>query len=177
MSKVAITGNASGTGTFTIASPNSNTDRTLNLPDNSGTVITTGSTFAGTGPAFSAYLSSNQTVSAAVFTKVLLNTESFDTNSNFASSRFTPTVAGYYQINTVSRVPSATSSLVAVYKNGSIWARGNYPSGDSFNSVASTLVYCDGSTDYIEMYVYTSGTTISGIASETMMSGFLARSA
>jgi hypothetical protein len=39
MSKVAITGNASGTGTFTIASPNSNTDRTLNLPDNSGTLL------------------------------------------------------------------------------------------------------------------------------------------
>jgi hypothetical protein len=43
MSKIALSGNASGTGTFTIASPNSNSDRTLNLPDNSGTVITTAS--------------------------------------------------------------------------------------------------------------------------------------
>jgi len=40
MSKVAITGNASGTGTFTIASPNSNSDRTLTLPDVSGTLAT-----------------------------------------------------------------------------------------------------------------------------------------
>ena len=40
MSKVALSGNASGTGTFTIASPNSNTDRTLNLPDSSGTIAT-----------------------------------------------------------------------------------------------------------------------------------------
>ena len=39
MSKVAITGNASGTGTFTIAAPNSNTDRTLTLPDAAGTVV------------------------------------------------------------------------------------------------------------------------------------------
>lgn len=39
MSKVALSGNASGTGTFTIASPNSNTDRTLSLPDASGTVL------------------------------------------------------------------------------------------------------------------------------------------
>jgi hypothetical protein len=38
MSKVAVTGNASGTGTFTIAAPNSNSDRTLTLPDNSGTI-------------------------------------------------------------------------------------------------------------------------------------------
>ena len=41
MSKVAIQGNASGTGTFTIAAPNSNTDRTLTLPDEAGTVLTT----------------------------------------------------------------------------------------------------------------------------------------
>jgi len=41
MSKVAITGNASGTGVFTVASPNSNVDRVLTLPDESGTVITT----------------------------------------------------------------------------------------------------------------------------------------
>ena len=44
MSKVAISGNASGTGVFTIASPNSNTDRTLNLPDNSGTLLSNAST-------------------------------------------------------------------------------------------------------------------------------------
>ena len=44
MSKIALSGNASGTGTFTVASPNSNTDRTLTLPDNTGTLVTTAST-------------------------------------------------------------------------------------------------------------------------------------
>ena len=44
MSKIALTPNASGTGTFTIASPNSNTDRTLTLPDEAGTVLTSAST-------------------------------------------------------------------------------------------------------------------------------------
>ena len=43
MSKVVIQGNASGTGNFTIAAPNSNTDRTLTLPDVAGTVLTSGS--------------------------------------------------------------------------------------------------------------------------------------
>ena len=38
MSKVVIQGNASGTGDFTIAAPNSNTDRTLTLPDAGGTL-------------------------------------------------------------------------------------------------------------------------------------------
>ena len=44
MSKIALSGNVSGTGTFTLASPNSNTDRTLTLPDNSGTVLTSATT-------------------------------------------------------------------------------------------------------------------------------------
>ena len=38
MSRVVIQGDASGTGDFTIAAPNSNTDRTLTLPDEAGTV-------------------------------------------------------------------------------------------------------------------------------------------
>ena len=40
MSKIALTPNASGTGIFTVASPNSSTDRTLTLPDETGTVDT-----------------------------------------------------------------------------------------------------------------------------------------
>lgn len=47
MSKIALSGDASGTGTFTIASPNSNNNRTLTLPDNTGTVLTTGSNLVG----------------------------------------------------------------------------------------------------------------------------------
>jgi hypothetical protein len=44
MSKISLTPNAAGTGTFTIAAPGTNTDRTLTLPDNSGTVLTTATT-------------------------------------------------------------------------------------------------------------------------------------
>jgi hypothetical protein len=46
MSRVSLSGNALGTGTFTIASPNSNTDRTLTLPDISGTLLTNAPTQA-----------------------------------------------------------------------------------------------------------------------------------
>ena len=46
MSKVVITGNASGTGDFTIEAPNSNTDRTLTLPDETGIVLTSVSSLA-----------------------------------------------------------------------------------------------------------------------------------
>jgi hypothetical protein len=44
MSKISLTGNASGTGTFTLASPNSNSDRTVNLPDAGGDMVLTTAT-------------------------------------------------------------------------------------------------------------------------------------
>ena len=40
MSKLSLKGNPSGTGNFTIEAPNSNTDRTLALPDEAGTLAT-----------------------------------------------------------------------------------------------------------------------------------------
>ena len=49
MSKIALTGNALGSGTLTLAAPNSNTDRTLTLPDEAGTVLTNTSGVAKTG--------------------------------------------------------------------------------------------------------------------------------
>ena len=51
MSKVAIAGDPSGTGTFTISAPNGNTDRTLVLPDEAGTVLTTAGVPASAMPA------------------------------------------------------------------------------------------------------------------------------
>jgi hypothetical protein len=48
MSRVAIEGNPSGSGTLTIAAPNTDTDRTLTLPDNTGTVLVGGSPSSST---------------------------------------------------------------------------------------------------------------------------------
>jgi len=59
MSKVSLAGNASGTGIFTIASPNSNTDRTLTLPDATGTLQVSGNAISGTTGTFSGNLSFN----------------------------------------------------------------------------------------------------------------------
>jgi len=42
MSKVKIQGNASGTGVVTLTAPNTNTDRTITLPDVDGTLQTSG---------------------------------------------------------------------------------------------------------------------------------------
>jgi hypothetical protein len=159
MSKVAIEGNALGSGTLTIAAPNTNSNFTLSLPDNTGTIITTGSTFAGTGPAFSAYPSSPQSISNNTYTKILFQTEEFDTNNNFASSTFTPTVAGYYQVN-LSITPTTTVTLVeaAIFKNGTAIKR-SYFVGTNGMAITSALIYMNGTTDYLDGYGFVSGTT------------------
>jgi len=48
MSKVKIQGHTSGTGILTIAAPNTNTDRTVTIPDSSGTLLNEGSTLDAT---------------------------------------------------------------------------------------------------------------------------------
>ena len=84
MSKVQLQGNVNGTGIFTIASPNSNTDRTLTLPDNTGTLLSSASTIAqNSGPAFMAYSSDTQSVPHNTTTKLSFPLEEFDTGSCF----------------------------------------------------------------------------------------------
>ncbi len=154
MSNVVITGNASGTGDFTIAAPKSNTNRTLTLPDEAGTVLTTAT--AGVpinGPAFSAWQSTTQSLTANVSTKALFQTEEFDTNNCFTNSTFTPTVAGYYQVSGGWQPTTAASILIAyVYKNGVAYKNITTNVASTSWTYGSCLVYCNGATDYIELY-------------------------
>ena len=173
MSKVQLQGNVSGTGIFTIASPNSNTDRTLTLPDNTGTILTSASTITqNNGPAFKAYANVAQTgFSTGVFTKVTFNVEEFDTANCFASSRFTPNVAGYYQINATLWIYQASATLISgfinLWKNGGWYADGSfYRNAGGSSTVAeigtnvATVMYMNGTTDYVEVYSW--GSTVSG---------------
>jgi hypothetical protein len=136
------------------------------------------SNVATTGPAFRAYASSETTITNNTAQKVTLATEEWDTANCFASSRFTPNVAGYYQVNYGIRMPSATNVQVSLYKNGSQVSMGSLVG--SFNSTGSDLVYLNGTTDYIELFAYhfTGGSAAVAITSTgTFMSGFLARAA
>jgi hypothetical protein len=148
---------SSGGGSVTIAEPATASNFTQTLPASDGTVMVSGNM-----PAFSAYATSNQSISSATFTKITLDTEVFDTNSNFASSRFTPTVAGYYQVNGNMRCGGTvkTVSVVAIYKNGSVYGYGNQINGTgAVQLVVSEVVYLNGSTDYVELYGYVDATS------------------
>ena len=111
------------------------------------------------GPAFNT-TSGALTISHATWTKIPFNNENFDTNNNFntTNNRFTPTVAGYYMF-TLSVFMGFTSNrgAVAIYKNGGSAIQrldqgSNSNGGISFE--ANGLLYMNGSTDYVEGYVY-----------------------
>lgn len=111
------------------------------------------------GPSFSAYQSSAQTVSSSTWTKIQLQTEEWDTAScynNSSTYRFTPTVAGYYQINGSVGPTGGTEGVCAIYKNGSLYKYGDVSSsvGLGLLTTVSIFAYLNGSTDYVELYVY-----------------------
>jgi hypothetical protein len=186
MSRVAIKGADTGTGVFTLESPATNTDRTLVLPDEAGTVLTTATPGVPVnGPAFSAS-SGALSVPHATFTKIPFGTEAYDTNSNYDVGlyRFTPTVAGYYLIYArVFMGPSAGRGGISIYKNGGDVAQ-TLGIGSAVNGGVSytgqAIVSCNGSTDYIEAFAYQeSGSSISinTNATLTTFNGCLIRSA
>jgi len=112
-------------------------------------------------PAFSAYLNTNQALTLNTTTKVQCNTEEWDTANCYDSTtnyRFTPNVAGYYQLSGGVCAQGDCYINVAIYKNGSLWKHLQ----DTYNTAASgtnvrkafgsCMVYLNGSTDYVELY-------------------------
>ena len=135
---------------------------TLTTTGNTTVTLPTSGTLAINGPAFSAYATNTlQTITSGSQQKVLFQTEEFDTNNNYANSRFTPTVAGYYQLNAEVRLDGTTGTgemMIVIWKNGSEYKRGTNQSGTQIASnfwamQVSSLVYANGSTDYFEIYV------------------------
>ena len=107
MSKVVIQGNASGTGNFTIAAPNSNTDRTLTLPDEAGTVITTAGLPSG-------LVTASDLPSGSVLQVV---------HVDGPASTVSKTGAGSLTVLSAAITPSSTSNKVLVL--GTAYASGN----------------------------------------------------
>jgi hypothetical protein len=125
-------------------------------------------TAASGGPAFRAFrATSDQSISNSTWTKVELNSETFDTASAFDSTtnyRFTPQTAGYYQIN--GQIKGYQSNYdrrieLAIYKNGSEIGLGSSNTGSNEDAIPtiSDLIYFNGSSDYVELYAWIQGTS------------------
>jgi hypothetical protein len=136
-------------------------------------------------PAFRAWRSGSQSISASTSTKIQFNAESFDTANCFDTStyRFTPNVAGYYQVTGSAELSSSAGGYMGLFllKNGTRTAANRtspYQSG-AHQAEVTDLVYLNGSTDYIELNVFINGgssVTVNSGEDETYFVGVWVRS-
>ncbi len=131
-----------------------------------------------TGPSFGAFIAVEQTgITANTWTKITFNSEDWDTNTNFSTAnyRFTPTTAGYYQIN-LQAMTNGNGTFCGIYKNGTqITTSGEGAANRDVLTVK--IVYMNGSSDYVEGYIYTAGSICYGAKDVTYFSGALVRTA
>ena len=157
------------------------TDGTIALADLSATgtkdattFLRGDNTFASAGgnmkPVFSAKMSSNQSWSDATTVKVQFNAEDFDDDGVFDSTtnyRFTPNVAGKYYITVSARVFDTNGRIYhaegQLRKNDSTIKETvkdlRLSSGFGYVDILEInhIVDMNGSTDYLEYYVYLDG--------------------
>ena len=111
-------------------------------------------------PAFMVKLSGTQNITTATWTKITFDSEVYDTNSAFASNKFTPGVAGKYNFYlgiTLDDLDDDKLLQAQIYKNGS--AEGTslvQVVGNNGNKQSINLSWSDtaDSDDYYEAYVY-----------------------
>jgi len=138
---------------------------------------------AANTPSFYAALASDQTINASTYTKLLLATESWDTNSAFASNKFTvPTGEGGkyhigFSIGTASVMDNVERVIGKLYVNGGaqnhttthMWAPGD--NVDLFINF-STILNLDAD-EYVELYGYqTDASAQNMVSTYTRMWGF-----
>ena len=180
---VVVTPDTSGSLAFQSNGTSIATISSSGLTMNSGNIVQS----ASAAPAFSAYLSSPQSISSGTSTTIAFDTKSFDTAScyNTSTYRFTPNVAGYYSFSVIVQFASAISSGEYQYeldKNGSRAATLFDYTGSSlaYGASSSMLVYANGTTDYFTVVVYQScgsSKNLNSGATGTLFQAFLARSA
>jgi len=157
MSKVAITGNASGTGTLTFAAPNTNTDRTLDLPDAAGTIQVSGNPISGTTGSFSGDLSFNSGYGSAAVAygcRAWVNFNGTGTPAIRASgnvSSITDGGIGIYTVNFATAMPDTDYAVSGIGSNentnGNRGANGFMVEGSADMTTSSCKVlYAYGST-------------------------------
>ena len=168
MSKISITPNPSGTGVFTISSPATSTDRTLTLPDEAGTIITTAGVPSSAMPAGSvlqvvqAVKTDLQSISSSAYVDVSGLSVSITPSSatskilvsvttTYASSHATETYAAFKCLRDSTAIGISTAGTGA-NRNASFGGSTNTPSG--YNPYSMNAV----SWEYLDSPATTSAT-------------------
>jgi hypothetical protein len=153
MSKISLSGNPSGTATFTIESPATNTDRTINLPDAGGDMVLTTATQTLTNKTIQ-----SSTVQGGTITLATAVTAS-GTSVDFTSipswvKRITVMFNGVSWNNTV-------SPLIQLGDSGGVETTG-YSSIAGFISTASGAGALGGTTGFVFAANWTADVLFSG---------------
>jgi hypothetical protein len=125
MSRIALNGNASGTGTVTIASPNTNSDRTVTLPDATGTLVLSGDAASFSSVSVSGNMSFNSGYGSAAVAygcRAWVNFNGTSTVAIRASGNVTSITdngTGDYTVNFTTAMPDANYSMNATGENAS----------------------------------------------------------
>ena len=168
--KVSNIETSSGSGTITIGQ----SGETVSVPSGA-TINLSNATQTGVGgnlkPAFSAYLSANQTASDATWTKVQINTEILDSDGTYDAStnyRFTPASTGYYLLCAGVDISCTENTMIdnylSLYKNGSqVSISRNYNNSSSKSTWQhhnfNLLINVTSTSDYYEVYSYADPTS------------------
>ena len=131
------------------------------------TIDSTGAITLPNQPTFSVVKTSNQTISNATYTKCTWDTESWDVGGGFdlANNKYQPSVAGYYSTTVNLRYDGSTTytrGIMVLYKNGSAYKRISGHLGtanENYTMNGTCLVHLNGSSDYIEVYIYIAAST------------------
>lgn len=107
------------------------------------------------------YMSTNVPTTSDGWQKIQLDMASYDTNELFDSTNkhIKPKKAGYYMCNARARFVNVMSGIaLGLGKNGANFAAiGPDTAGNSLYAMSgSTVVYCNGTTDYIDLRLYAS---------------------
>jgi hypothetical protein len=160
-----ITSNEMGANSVVTSAITDSNVTTAKLASGAVTQAKLGTNVVGNGPLIYATTTVATSVPTGLSpTKITLNTVSPDTNNNFstANSRFTPTVAGHYQINVVVSTGAGANALTSyVFRNGINTISGNAVNATTYTVTNSIILYCNGSTDYIELFAtHTQGSNV-----------------
>lgn len=146
MSKIALSGNASGTGTLTIAAPNTSTDRTLTLPDATGTMLVSGQPVTATTGNFSGDVTLGSSVlatptgSAPSYTcRAWVNFNGTGTVAIRASgnvSSITDNGTGIYTVNLTTAMPDVNYSVVCNAVNAGVANAFGFPEVTGTSSIS-----------------------------------------
>jgi hypothetical protein len=174
MSAIKLSSSATGAGNITLLSPVAATDKTITLPDRAGFMSVD-------GPSFSVYPSAATSLVQNVATKISFGNVIHDSHTcfNTSSSRFQPTVAGWYMIGGSVRVFSAYAGLsLFIYKNVVLEKEIGTSAPSNLGAIQGwAMVYLNGSTDYVELYCIQTVATQNGhsTADRTYFQGFFVR--